>query len=64
MKLSKKQRELLTQAVNEGQVQAVDWYPPIRKLLALGLIKASDGPNSYNNRWVPTEAGCNVVGKP
>lgn len=38
-KLSKPQRELLEKAVAEGNTYAVDSYPPVKKLLALGYIE-------------------------
>lgn len=62
MKLSKAQKDLLTEAAGEQPARAVDSYPPVKKLLALGLIKPFEGKNSYNNRWVITEAGRKVLG--
>ncbi len=64
MKLSKAQLAVLQEAKAKGYAQAVDWHPPVKKLLALGLIKPYEGINSYNNKWVLTEAGENALGKP
>jgi hypothetical protein len=62
MKLSKAQLAVLNEAVDKGFAQAVDSYPPIKKLLALGFIKPYEGTNSYNNKWVITEAGRKALG--
>lgn len=64
MKLSKAQRELLEKAVTYGTVTAVDWHPPIKKLLALGLIEPAKEYNSWHNKWVATEAGRKALEKP
>jgi hypothetical protein len=64
MKLTKAQQAVLQEAKDKGFASAVDWYQPVQKLLALGLIKPFEGMNSYNNKWVLTEAGENALGKP
>jgi hypothetical protein len=53
VKLSKAQRALLEKAVAEGSTYAVDYYAPVKKLLALGYIEPAKG----QFRWAPTEAG-------
>lgn len=63
MKLTKAQLAVLQEAVDKGYAQAVDWHPPVKKLLALGLIKPYEGTNSYNNKWVLTDAGRAAIGK-
>jgi len=55
VKLSKPQRKLLEKAVAEGSTFAVDSYPPVKKLLALGYIEPAKGRSQL--RWAPTEAG-------
>jgi hypothetical protein len=52
IKLSEPQRKLLEKAVAEGSTFAVDSYPPVKKLLALGFIQPV-----RSCRWAPTQAG-------
>ena len=53
-KLSEPQRKLLEKAVAEGSTFAVDSYPPVKKLLALGFIEPM---KEQSCRWTPTQAG-------
>ena len=57
-KLSKPQRKLLEKAITEGKTYAVNSYPPIKKLLALGYIEKAQGTNS---QWAPTAKGRKVL---
>lgn len=62
MKLTKAQKEMLTEAVDKGKVYAVDTYPPVLKLLAFGFIKRAEG--TTRSLWVPTDEGRAAIGKP
>jgi hypothetical protein len=54
VKLSEPQRKLLAKAVADGSTFAVDSYPPVKKLLALGYIERA---SETSLRWRATEAG-------
>lgn len=60
VKLTKPQQDLLADVVAGGGFTCVDSYPPARKLIALGLIKARTGPfGTY--KIEPTDAGRDAV---
>lgn len=65
--LSKAQLAVLQEAADphngRAGASAVAWYPPVKKLLALGYIKPYEGTNSFNNQWVITEAGKAALAK-
>ncbi len=60
--LSKAQRQLLAEVADAkyGPKYAVEWYPPVQKLLALGYIKSDGGSDC---KWVVTEAGKAALAK-
>lgn len=56
MKLSKPQLELLTHAVSAGRATCGQSYPPVRKLVKMGLATSHEG--RLGGHWiVPTDAG-------
>jgi len=58
LKLSKPQLEILKKANEPGGTRAADYYPPVVKLLAIGLIRARKTGESV---WVLTEAGSKTL---
>lgn len=56
MKLSKPQLELLTHAVAAGRATCGHSYPPVRKLVDMGLATSHKG--RLGGHWItPTQAG-------
>lgn len=55
VKLTDGQYNVLLQAVQEYGVSAAEHYPPIKKLLALGLIEARK--SGISTRYHATDAG-------
>ena len=56
MKLSKAQLDLLTHAIACGKATCAEYYPPRRKLVALGFVTEHEG--KYSDWIEPTESGC------
>ena len=56
MKLSKPQLDLLTHAVAAGKATCGADYPPVKKLVELGLVTSHEG--RLGGHWIePTDAG-------
>lgn len=63
MRLSSDQRGLLLDAARPEGAHAIRFYPPIMRLLALGLVEPRDGgvPNMTTTRWRATQAGLDLL---
>lgn len=63
MRLSADQRGLLLDAAGPEGAHAIRFYPPIMRLLALGLVEPRDGgaPTMVTTRWRATRAGLELL---